>query len=99
MCVDECQDHILRTMGYSRVCVQGTRPSKRDSEMLKMRFKKRVAFVPSLFPKCVIFNKVSFAMSSNLVCIVILFKIVTLIFPHRLRVCNAIYVEYRVVSI
>ena len=36
-------------------------------------------------------------MSSNLVCIVILFKIVTLIFPHRLRVCSAIYVVYRVV--
>ena len=44
-----------------------------------------------------IFNKVSIAVSSNLVCIVILFKIVTLIFPHRLRVCNAIHVEYRVV--
>ena len=78
-------------------------PSKRDSEMLKTRFKKRVAFVPSLFPKRVIkkhfaiFNRVSFAVSSNLACIVILFKIVTLIFPHRLRVHNAIYVEYRVV--
>ena len=77
-------------------------PSKRDLVMLKTRFEKRVAFVPSLFPKRVIktrfaiFNKVSFAVSSNLVCIVILFKIVTLIFPHRLRVCNAIYVEYRV---
>ena len=65
--------------------------------------KKRVAFGPSLFPKRVIktrfaiFNKVSFVVSSNLVCIVILFKIVTLIFPHRLRVCNTIYVEYRAV--
>ena len=46
-----------------------------------------------------VFNKVSFAVSSNLVCIVILFKIVTLIFPHRLRLCNTIYVEYRVVYI
>ena len=78
-------------------------PSKSDSEMLKTQFKKHVAFVPSLFPKRVIktrfsiFNKVSFAVSSNLVCIVIIFKIVTLIFPHRLRVCKAIYVEYRVV--
>ena len=36
-------------------------------------------------------------MSSDLVCIVIVYKIVTMIFPHRLRVCNAIYVEYRVV--
>ena len=44
-----------------------------------------------------IFNKVSFAVSSNLVCIVIIFNIVTLIFPHILRVCSTIYVEYRVV--
>ena len=71
--------------------------------MLKTLFKKRVAFVQSLFPKCVIktlfaiFNKVSFAVSSNLVCIVILFNIITLIFPHRFRVCNAIYVEYHIV--
>ena len=78
-------------------------PSKRDSKMLKTRLKKRVAFLPSLFPKRVIktrfaiFNKVSFAVSSNLVCIVILFKIVTLIFSHRLRVCNAMYVAYRIV--
>ena len=78
--------------------------SKRDSEMLKMRFKKRVAFVPSLFPKHIIktrfgiLKKVGFAVSSNPVCLGILFKIVTLIFPPRLRVCNAIYVEYRVVS-
>ena len=43
------------------------------------------------------FNKVSFAVSSNLVCIAILFKIVKLIFPHILRLCNAICVEYRVV--
>ena len=36
-------------------------------------------------------------MSNNLVCVVVLFKIVALIFPHRLRVCNAIYAEYRIV--
>ena len=71
--------------------------------MLKTRFIKRIAFVPRLFPKRVIktrfaiFNKVSFAVSSNLVCITILFKIVKLIFPHRLHVSNAICVEYRVV--
>ena len=47
---------------------------------LKTRFKKRVAFIPSVFPKRVIkthfaiFNKVSFAVSSNLVCIVIIFQ-------------------------
>ena len=86
-------------------CLRKGYHSKRDSEMLKTRFKKRVAFVQSLFPKRVIktrfaiFNKVSFAVLSNLVCIVILFVIVTLIFPHRLRVCNAIYVEHRVVYI
>ena len=72
------------------------------------RFAKRVfiyrgAFVPSLFLRRIIktrfaiFNKVSFAVSSNLVCIAILFKIVKLIFLHRLRVCNAICVEYSVV--
>ena len=72
------------------------------------RFEKRVfiyrgAFVQCLFPKRVIktrfaiLNKVSFTVSSNLVCIAILFKIVKLIFPHKLRLCNAICVEYRVV--
>ena len=57
----------------------------------------------SVLPKHVIktrfaiFNKVSFAVLSNLVCIAIQFKIVKLIFPHRLRLCNTICVEYRVV--
>ena len=93
--------------GHVQSCLRTGFPSKRDSEMLKTRFKKRVAFEDILNrvylkkrvinTRFVIFNKVSFAVSSNLVCIVILFKIVTLIFPHRLCVCNAIYVEYRVV--
>ena len=81
-------------------CLRTGYPSKRDSELFKTRLKKRVAFEPSLFPKRVIktrfaiFNKVSFAVSSNLVCIVILFKIVTFIIPHRLRACKFVPDSY-----
>ena len=39
---------------YLQSCLRAGYPSKRDSEMLKTRFKKRVAFVLSLLPKRVI---------------------------------------------
>ena len=38
-------------MDTLQTCMRTGYPSKRDSEMLKTRLKKRVAFVPSLFPK------------------------------------------------
>ena len=71
-------------------CLRTKYTSKRDSTMLKSRFKKRVAFVPSLFPKRVIknaFEQSAFRVSRN-----VIFS-----FSHTLRAHNAICVAYNVV--
>ena len=81
---------------YSHVCIQGT-PQNVIRKYWKHDLKNALHLYRVYFKNPL--SWVSFAVSSNLVCIVILFKIVTLIFPHRLHVCNAIYVEYRVVYI
>ena len=62
--------------------MQGTL-QKRDSEMLKMRFKKRVAFVPSLLPKHI--SKPSFQQSAFRVSCNIIFS-----FSHKFWAYNAI---------
>ena len=49
---------------YRHVCVMSLYPSKRDSEMLKTRFKKRVAFVPSVLSKRVFLIKTKFRQRS-----------------------------------
>ena len=81
-------------------CMRAGYPSKRDSEMLKTRFDKRVTFVPSYCQNAFSkpsFNKCVSRVKSNLIFGPILFKIVKFIFPHNLRVRNAICVAYCVV--
>ena len=52
--IEEYIHNYGRFFNDMQSCLRAWYPSKRDSEMLKSRFKKCAAFVPSLFPKRVI---------------------------------------------